>query len=138
MGGTIPRVGTQMAGYRISGMIGRGGMSVVYLAEHIRLGRKVALKILAPELAEDEAFRERFVRESQMAAQLDHPNVIPIFEADEADGLLFIAMRYVDGMDLKALIMQEGALAPERALSIMDQVEAPWTPPTVRGSSTVT
>jgi serine/threonine-protein kinase len=72
-------------------------MSVVYLAEHEALHRKVALKLLAPQLSSDERFRERFVRESQLAASLDHPNVVPIFEAGEAEGYLFIAMRYVDG-----------------------------------------
>ena len=93
-----PRVGGELAGYRLERLLGRGGMSVVYLAEDTRLGRKVALKLLAPELAEDERFRERFLRESRLAASLDHQNVIPIFEAGDANGLLFIAMRYVEGV----------------------------------------
>ena len=78
------RIGTVLAGYRIEERIGRGGMSVVYRADHIRLKRNVALKLLAPELAEDEAFRERFLRESELAASLDHPNVVPIYDAGEA------------------------------------------------------
>ena len=75
------RIGAVLAGYRVESLLGRGGMSVVYLAEHISLGRKVALKVLAPPLAHDPSFRERFMRESQRAAGLDHPNVIPIYDA---------------------------------------------------------
>jgi Protein kinase domain len=116
------RIGTDLAGYRIERVLGRGGMSVVYLAHDPRLKRNVALKVLAPELAEDEGFRVRFLRESQLAASLDHPNVVPVFEADEVDGLLYIAMRYVVGTDLKALLRAEGALAPERALAFVAQV----------------
>jgi hypothetical protein len=116
------RIGTDVAGYRIERVLGRGGMSVVYLAHDSRLKRNVALKLLAPELAEDEGFRVRFLRESQLAASLDHPNVVPVFEAGEVDGLLYIAMRYVVGSDLKALLRDEGALAPERALALVAQV----------------
>jgi hypothetical protein len=116
------RIGTELAGYRIERVLGRGGMSVVYLAHDLRLNRKVALKLLASELAEDEGFRVRFLRESQLAASLDHPNVVPVYEAGEVDGLLYIAMRYVPGTDLKALLRAEGALAPERALVLVGQV----------------
>jgi DNA-binding beta-propeller fold protein YncE len=116
------RIGTELAGYRIERVLGRGGMSVVYLAQDLRLKRNVALKLLAPELAEDEGFRMRFLRESQLAASLDHPNVVPVYEAGEVDGLLYIAMRYVLGIDLKALLRAEGALAPERALALVGQV----------------
>src|SRR5437763_15519179 len=116
------RVGTELAGYRIEGVLGRGGMSVVYVAQHLRLDRRVALKLLAPELAEDERFRERFVRESRMAAGLEHPNIVPVHEAGEADGLLFIAMRYVRGTDLKALIQSDGALEPARTIRLLSQV----------------
>ena len=119
---TDPRLGTELAGYRIERLLGRGGMSVVYLAEDTRLGRKVALKLLAPELAEDERFRERFLRESRLAASIDHSNVIPIYEAGEAEGHLFIAMRYVEGTDLKELLATEHKLEPARALAILDQV----------------
>jgi hypothetical protein len=116
------RIGTELAGYRIERVLGRGGMSVVYLAHDRRLKRNVALKLLSPELAEDEAFRARLLRESQLAASLDHPNVVPVYEAGEVDGLLYIAMRYVPGTDLKALLRVERALAPERALVLVDQV----------------
>jgi YVTN family beta-propeller protein len=119
---TDTRLGTELAGYRIEALLGRGGMSVVYRADHARLKRKVALKLLAPELAEDERFRERFLRESQLAASLDHPNVVPIYDAGEVEGLLYIAMRYVPGTDLKALLRNEGALEPERALALVAQV----------------
>ncbi len=116
--------GTEFAGYRISRTLGRGGMSVVYLAEHDWLQRKVALKVLAPQLAEDERFRERFVRESRLAASLDHPNVIPIYEAGGSGGDLFIAMRYVEGTDLRGLLHDGGALEPDRALGLLRQVAA--------------
>ena len=119
--GDNTRIGTEIAGYRIESLLGRGGMSVVYLAEHVRLGRKVALKLLAPMLSDDESFRERFQRESRRAAELDHPNVVPIFDAGEADGQLFIAMRYIEGCDLKTLIRREGPLGVGRTLFILEQ-----------------
>src|SRR6266540_3166580 len=103
-----PRLGTTVGAYRVDSMIGRGGMSVVYLAEDAHLGRKVALKFLAPELAEDPKFQERFVRESRLAASLEHPNIVTVYEAREADGQMYLAMRYVAGTDLKCLIAQEG------------------------------
>jgi DNA-binding SARP family transcriptional activator/tRNA A-37 threonylcarbamoyl transferase component Bud32 len=114
--------GTEFASYRIERPLGRGGMSVVYLAEHEWLQRKVALKLLAPQLAEDERFRERFIRESRLAASLDHPNVIPIYEAGASGGDLFIAMRYVEGSDLRSLLHEGGALEPSRAVAIVRQV----------------
>ncbi len=113
--------GTEFAGYRIEAVLGRGGMSVVYLAEHLSLGRKVALKLLAPQLADDERFRERFVRESRVAASMEHSNIVPIYEAGEAEQILFIAMRYVPGTDLGKLIRREGTLAPDRALWIVEE-----------------
>ena len=116
------RIGTELAGYRVERVLGRGGMSVVFLAHDSRLKRNVALKLLSPELAEDDDFRVRFLRESRLAASLDHPNVVPVYEAGEVAGLLYIAMRYVEGTDLKALLRAEGALAPERALMVVDQV----------------
>ena len=119
---TTVEVGAQLGQYRIESYIGRGGMGVVYRAEHIHLGRQVALKLLAPELAENESFRERFVRESRVAARVDHPNVIPIYEAGESDGRYFIAMRYVDGVDLREILHTNGPLDLERALAVLTQV----------------
>ena len=116
--------GTEFAGYRIERTLGRGGMSVVYLAEHDWLQRKVALKVLAPQLAEDDRFRERFVRESRLAASLDHPNVIPIYEAGASAGDLFIAMRYVEGTDLRTLLHEEGTLDPSRTIAIVRRIAA--------------
>jgi tRNA A-37 threonylcarbamoyl transferase component Bud32 len=118
---TDPRLGTTIGGYRIESLIGRGGMSVVYLAEDVHLGRRVALKFLAPELASDSKFRERFVRESRLAASLEHPNIVTVYEAREADGQLYLAMRYVAGTDLKRLIASEGPFDPERTVSILTQ-----------------
>src|SRR3990172_8473851 len=117
-----PRVGTELAGYRIEMLLSRGGMADVYRAVDSRLEGKVALKLLAPDLAGDERFRERFLRESRLAASLDHPNVIPIYEAGEAEGLLYIAMRYVEGTDLNAIVEREGALEPARALDLLGPV----------------
>src|SRR3954466_5834048 len=114
--------GSEIAGYRIESLIGRGGMAVVYRAEDLRLGRKVALKLLSPQLADNEEFRQRFIRESRLAASLDHPNIVPIYEAGEADGQLFIAMRYVAGSDLKVLLSQEGGLPLARLLRIFVQI----------------
>jgi serine/threonine protein kinase len=117
------RIGTEIAGFRIESVLGRGGMSVVYLAEQTRLGRKVALKILASGLLErDESFRNRFLQESHVAAGLDHPNIIPIFDAGEEDGCLYIAMRYVEGRDLGQILEQEGPLGLGRTIFILDQV----------------
>jgi streptogramin lyase/predicted Ser/Thr protein kinase len=119
---TDSRIGSTIAGYRIERLLGHGGMGRVYLAEDTRLGRKVALKLLDPELADDQRFRDRFTRESRLAASLDHPNVVPIYEAGEADEVLFIAMRYVEGTDLGRLIEAEGPLPPDRAAAIVSQV----------------
>jgi len=114
--------GQQLAGYRIDAVAGRGGMGVVYRATQLALDRTVALKLIAPEVAEDSGFRERFQRESRIAASIEHPNVIPVHEAGEADGLLFISMRYVDGTDLRELLARGGPLDPIRAAGIVTQV----------------
>jgi hypothetical protein len=113
--------GDQVAGYQIGEQIGTGGMAVVYRALDLRLERQVALKVLAPRLAEDDAFRQRFIRESRAAAGVDHPHIIPVFEAGETDGVLFIAMRYVSAGDVRTLIQTEGTLAPARASAIANQ-----------------
>src|SRR5712692_11351903 len=118
----FPAIGGRVGGYRIERVIGQGGMGRVYLAEHLHLGRKDAVKVLSPELAEDENFRERFVRESQMAGSLYHPNIIPVFDAGEWEGMLYIAMRYVEGTDLRELMLQEGRLDPTRAIRMLAKV----------------
>jgi serine/threonine protein kinase len=118
---TDSRIGQEIGGYRIEALIGRGGMGTVYLAEQSFPRRKVALKLLSPELFEDQSFRDRFVRESEAAAAIDHPNIIPVYGAGEAEGCLYLAMRYVEGSDLGALLRRTGALPPEQALSIIAQ-----------------
>jgi serine/threonine protein kinase len=117
-----PDADIQIAGYRIEARVGRGGMGEVYRAVQLNLGRRVALKILAPELAADDRFRRRFLRESRIAASIDHPSIIPIYETGEDGGLLYIAMRYVDGPDLATVLRREGRLDPTRALAILTQV----------------
>jgi len=114
--------GDAVGDYRIESVLGRGGMGTVYLATQERLGRKVALKVISPELAEDREFHDRFLRESQVAASLDHPNVIPVHDAGEADGVLYIAMRYVSGPTLSAMLRERGSLPPEEALRIGEQI----------------
>ncbi len=104
--------GTMVAGYRIEGQIGAGGMAVVYRARDERLGRQVALKVLAPSLASDAEFRARFIREWRAATAVEHPHIIPVYTADEADGILYIAMRLVNGGDLSSLVRRAGPLAP--------------------------
>ncbi|WP_200306943.1 serine/threonine-protein kinase [Streptomyces adelaidensis] len=115
-------VGRQIAGYRIEREIGRGGMAVVYRAKDLRLDRTVALKLLAPELARNDTFRRRFTHESRVAAAIDHPHIVPVFEAGETDGVLYIAMRYVAGRDLRHLLDREGPLPLTTATRIAAQV----------------
>ncbi|HET7013104.1 MAG TPA: serine/threonine-protein kinase [Streptosporangiaceae bacterium] len=114
--------GARIAGYRIEQLIGRGGMAVVYRATDVRLDRMVALKILSPDLARNDSFRQRFIRESRAGAAVDHPHVIPVFEAGEAEDVLFIAMRYVSGLDVRALIERLGLLPAERTVELITQV----------------
>ena len=114
--------GTVFAGYQIDGVAGEGGMGRVYRATEIALARPVALKLIADDFAGDRKFRERFQRESMLAASIDHPNVIPIYEAGEVDGELYIAMRFVDGTDLLAAVLREGPFEPARAVEIITQV----------------
>ncbi|NBM18123.1 serine/threonine-protein kinase [Streptomyces sp. GC420] len=115
-------LGKQVAGYLVEREIGRGGMAVVYRAKDLRLDRTVALKLLAPELARNDTFRKRFAHESRVAAAIDHPNIVPVFEAGETDGLLYIAMRYVAGQDLRALMDRDGPLPPGTVCRIAVQV----------------
>lgn len=118
----IHDVGSSIGPYRIEELLGRGGMGVVYRATDPRLGRPVALKLLSPELSGDARFRARFERESHLAASIDHAGIIPVYEAGDADGLLYIAMRYVDGSDLAQLLRREGPLEPSRAIELVGQL----------------
>jgi len=115
-------IGSTLAGYRIDALIARGGMGVVYRATHLGLERSVALKVIAGELAGREGFRERFLRESRLAARLEHPAVVPIYDSREVDGELIVAMRLVPGGDLRRLIDREGPLPPARAVALLGQV----------------
>jgi YVTN family beta-propeller protein len=114
--------GSELAGYRIEGVAGQGGMGVVYRATQLGLDRPVALKVIATEFATSADFRERFKAEAQLAASIDHPNVVPVYEAGEADGLLYLVMRYVEGTDLREVVEREDGLAPERAVRLVWQV----------------
>jgi serine/threonine protein kinase len=118
----VDRVGTEIAGYRIESLIARGGMGEVYLATQTFPERKVALKFLPHDVASDAAFRARFIRESNAAASLEHPSIVPVYGAGEFDGDLWIAMRFVDGEDLRSLLEREGRLSPERSVGICGQV----------------
>ena len=117
----LPLVGDEFAGYRVRSVLGRGGMSVVYQAENLRLSSVIALKVLAPELAADDVFRARFLEESRIAASLNHPNVIPIYDMGSQDDLLYIAMRYVSGTDMRQMIKKRGRILPATALFLVGQ-----------------
>jgi hypothetical protein len=120
--GSDPRVGSELLGYRLEALLGRGGMGVVYRAHDPRLKRDVALKLLGTEYASDRRFRERFLSETEWAASLEHPNVIPIHDAGEVDGQLYLVMRLAHGGDLKRLLSEERSLEPRRAISICGQI----------------
>jgi serine/threonine-protein kinase len=114
--------GTEFGAWRIDRMIGRGGMGVVYLATDVRLARPVAIKLIADDRAGDPSFRERFEREAQLTAAIDHPNVIPVYAAGEEDGQLYLVTRYVAGTDLQDLLRREGPLDAGRAADVVRQV----------------
>jgi len=114
--------GTILAGFRVKALVGEGAMGAVYLAEEISSARLAALKLLAPELAQDERFRRRFLRESELAASLDHPHMVSTVASGEEDGALYLAMEYVEGTDLRDLLRREGRLDPERAVDLIGQV----------------
>ena len=107
----VLETGSVVAGYRIARLIGRGATGAVYLAADAE-GSEVALKVLIPELAQDGRFRERFLREAQIAASLDEPHVVPTLAIGEDDGMLYLAMGFVDGLDLRELLKREGPLEP--------------------------
>lgn len=123
-GGGELAAGTQFAGYVIEGVAGRGGMGVVYRARQLRPSRTVALKVISPQLAGDSEFRERFDHESEIAASIEHSNVVPVYGVGEESNLLYIVMRYVEGTDLRAVIAAEGPLAPRRAVQILSELTA--------------
>ena len=114
--------GSVIAGYRLEKKIGSGGMAMVFLARDERLPRQAAVKVLAPMLASDESFRLRFIRESQAAAAVDDPHIIPVYEAGEAAGVLYIAMRYVAGGDVRSLVRRDGPLSPARMTALVSPV----------------
>ena len=128
-----PRLGTELLGYRLDDVLGRGGMGVVYRARDHRLKRDVALKLLAPEVAADARFRERFLSETERAASLEHPNVVPIHDAGGVDGQLYLVMRLADGGDLKRLLEAEGKLEPRSAVDICAQIADALDAAHVRG-----
>jgi CheY-like chemotaxis protein len=124
VGGGEPEVGSVFANHRIDGVAGRGGMGVVFCATDLTLDRRVALKVIAPAIASDPVFRARFERECRAAASIDHPNVVPVFQAGEEAGLLYLTMRFIDGTNLRSVLRQEGALEPHRAARLIAQVAA--------------
>jgi serine/threonine-protein kinase len=117
-----PEIGSNLAGYRLDALIARGGMGVVYRATHLALERPVALKVIARQYAGDEAFRSRFLRESRLAASLDHPAAVPVYDAREEGGELIVAMRLIEGGDLKQRIGSEGPLPAEQAVALLGQI----------------
>jgi len=119
---TDPAIGSTLAGYRLDALIARGGMGVVYRATHLALDRPVALKVIARQFADDEGFRARFLRESRLAARLDHPHVVPVFDAREEDGELIVAMRLIGGADLRKRIEATGPLPAPEAIELLGQV----------------
>jgi serine/threonine protein kinase len=116
--------GTRLAGYRLDELVDEGGMGTVFAAEQQYPRRKVAIKLVAGELAEAEEFRERFIRESTLAAAIEHPHILPVYDAGAVDGVLYLAMRYVDGYDLRSLLEREGPLDADRAVFLAAQVGA--------------
>ncbi|MBO0843514.1 MAG: serine/threonine protein kinase, partial [Nocardioides sp.] len=114
--------GTRIGGFRVESRLGAGAMGAVYRADEEALGRSVALKVLPPQMAWDEAFRERFIRESRTASAVDHPNIIPIYAAGQESGVLYLAMRYVPGGDLHGMIQRTGPMSAEQAMTVLAPV----------------
>jgi serine/threonine protein kinase len=117
-----PVIGSVIAGFRLESIVGRGGMGVVYRATELNLEREVALKLILAEFADQPGFRARFQREARLAAKIDHPHAVPVYQAGEWEGLPYIAMRYVDAIDLENLVHAVGALHPQHAAEIVSQV----------------
>src|SRR5688500_3767582 len=118
----VVAIGAELAGYRLKRAIGEGGMAIVYLAERVSDGEQAVLKVLREELSGDEGFRRRFLRESGYARSLEHPNVVKVLDAGEADGVLYIAMEYIEGSDLYALLEEEAPLDPQLTVTLLAQV----------------
>jgi serine/threonine protein kinase/CheY-like chemotaxis protein len=116
------RLGTVIAGYQIESRIGRGGMGVVYRAQHLSLGRTAALKVIQPDLASSSGFRERFSREARVAAAFSHPNIVTVYDAGEVEGTLYLAMQYIEGADLARMLSDDGRLKPYRAIDVCRQI----------------
>ncbi len=117
-----PGAGIVIPGVRLEGVIGRGGMGVVYRAYQERLDRWIAVKVISPDIADDPSFRARFEQESRLAAAIEHPSILPVYDSGEVDGRLYIAMRLIEGSDLRTAIARGGALEPARAARIVAQV----------------
>lgn len=115
-------VGSVVAGYTIESVLGHGGMGIVYLARQRSPDRRLALKLINPAFADDESFRQHFLREATAAAAIDHPHILPVYDAGEADGVLFIAMRLVDGEDLRAILRAPDPMPLERIATIVGQI----------------
>src|SRR5437773_7259728 len=115
------RTGALLAGFRVQSLLGKGAMGTVYSAEETSTKRRVALKLLAPELARDERFRRRFLRETELATSLDHPHIVTTLASGEDGGTLYLAMAYVEGSDLRELLRREGRLEPKRALDLIER-----------------
>jgi serine/threonine protein kinase len=117
-----PAIGSVIAGFRLESVVGRGGMGAVYCATELSLERQVALKLILPELAEQPGFSARFQREARLAAKIDHPHALPVYQASEWEGRPYIAMRFVEGIDLEDLVAIHGPLHPRHAADIVRQV----------------
>ncbi len=117
-------IGSRFGDYQIDELLGRGGMGVVYRATQLTAGRSVALKLLRPEMTSDTMFAARFEREARLTKQLAHPHIVPLADAGTHDGVLYMAMDYIDGVDLAYVIAVEDALHPRLAAAIVGQVGA--------------
>jgi serine/threonine protein kinase len=115
-------IGTKFGSYQIDSVLGQGGMGTVYRAVHEGLQREVALKVLAENFAQDPTFRRRFVRESQLSASIDHPNIVPVYDAGELNGKLYLVTKLIVGSTLKELVVQTGPLHPRRTVAILSQI----------------
>ncbi len=118
----IPKAGDVLGGCRLERLAASGGMGVVFEATQLALGRRVAVKVISPALAGDQEFRQRFVREAQLTASIDHPNIVEVYDAGEQDGVLYIVMRFIDGVDLRTVLRDGGRCSPRRAVSICEDV----------------